>query len=80
MDVQLKILQALPSFLQNYSKYVVGDMLSIVLHICSILQSSKTAVINNTAAATIQQLVVSVFDQVVNEDRKLFHHPSLAAI
>lgn len=32
--------------------------------------------ITNTAAATLQQLVVSVFDQVVAEDRTLFSYSS----
>ncbi|KAG7109791.1 Protein MON2 like protein [Verticillium longisporum] len=31
--------------------------------------TSKNAIVNNTSAATLQQLVVSVFDKVVTEDR-----------
>ncbi|KAG5994320.1 hypothetical protein E4U52_001273 [Claviceps spartinae] len=69
MDVQLKILQALPSLLQNYSSQVQGDLLVTALNICFILQSSKNAIVNNTSAATLQQLVVSVFDKVVLEDK-----------
>lgn len=68
LDVQLKILQALPSLLQNYSSDLNGDLLVTALNICFILQSSKNAVVNNTSAATLQQLVVSVFDKVVAED------------
>lgn len=68
LDVQLKILQALPSFLQNYSSGLKGDLLVTALNICFILQSSKNAIVNNTSAATLQQLVVSVFDKVVSED------------
>lgn len=68
LDVQLKILQALPSLLQNYSAEVNGDLLVTALNICFILQSSKNAIVNNTSAATLQQLVVSVFDKVVVED------------
>lgn len=68
LDVQLKILQALPSLLQNYSSQVQGDLLVTALNICFILQSSKNAIVNNTSAATLQQLVVSVFDKVVMED------------
>lgn len=70
LDVQLKILQALPSLLQNYAIDVKGDLLVTALNICFILQSSKNAIVNNTSAATLQQLVVSVFDKVVTEDRK----------
>ncbi|KAJ6437836.1 Protein MON2 [Purpureocillium lavendulum] len=68
LDVQLKILQALPSLLQNYADDIRGDLLVTALNICFILQSSKNAIVNNTSAATLQQLVVSVFDKVVAED------------
>ncbi|GJC98889.1 endosomal peripheral membrane protein [Colletotrichum higginsianum] len=68
LDVQLKILQALPSLLQNYATDLKGDLLITALNICFILQSSKNAIVNNTSAATLQQLVVSVFDKVVTED------------
>lgn len=69
LDVQLKILQALPSLLQNYSSDLNGNLLVTALNICFILQSSKNAIVNNTSAATLQQLVVSVFDKVVAEDK-----------
>lgn len=39
------------------------------LNICFILQSSKNAIVNNTSAATLQQLIVSVFEKVVAEDK-----------
>lgn len=68
LDVQLKILQALPSLLQNYASDLKGNLLVTALNICFILQSSKNAIVNNTSAATLQQLVVSVFDKVVAED------------
>ncbi|KAK5651395.1 hypothetical protein OQA88_12552 [Cercophora sp. LCS_1] len=69
LDVQLKILQALPSLLSNYAADVKGELLITALNICFILQSSKNAIVNNTSAATLQQLVVSVFDKVVAEDK-----------
>ncbi|PHH73715.1 hypothetical protein CDD80_3618 [Ophiocordyceps camponoti-rufipedis] len=69
LDVQLKILQALPSMLQNYAAHLQGDLLVTLLNVCFSLQSSKNAIVNNTAAATLQQLVVSVFDKVVAEDK-----------
>lgn len=68
LDVQLKILQALPSLLQNYADELKGELLAAALNICTILQSSKNGIVNNTAAATLQQLVVAVFDKVVVED------------
>ncbi|KAK0738985.1 guanine nucleotide exchange factor in Golgi transport N-terminal-domain-containing protein, partial [Apiosordaria backusii] len=69
LDVQLKILQALPSLLSNYAADVKGELLVTALNVCFILQSSKNAIVNNTSAATLQQLVVSVFDKVVSEDK-----------
>lgn len=68
LDVQLKILQALPSLLQNYSKEVQGDLLVTALNICFILQTTKNGIVNNTSAATLQQLVMTVFEKVVAED------------
>ncbi len=68
LDIQLKILQALPFLLQNYAEELKGELLATALSICSTLQGSKISVVNNTAAATLQQLVVSVFDKVVTED------------
>ncbi|RPA82192.1 hypothetical protein BJ508DRAFT_208402 [Ascobolus immersus RN42] len=68
VDVQLKILQSLPAILQNYGDEVNGPLLSDILHLCSTLQAGKNAIVNNTAAATFLQLVVSTFDKVVDED------------
>ncbi|GKU03241.1 unnamed protein product [Fusarium langsethiae] len=70
LDVQLKILQALPSLVQNYASDLKGNLLVTTLNICFTLQSSKNAIVNHTSAATLQQLVVSVFDKVVAEDKK----------
>ena len=67
-DVQLRVLQALPSLFQNYGQDLHGPLLAKALAICSTLQGSKTVAVNSTAAATLQQLVVSVFDKVVAED------------
>lgn len=36
--------------------------------ICFRLQDSKIVVVNNTAAATLRQLVIFVFDKVAKED------------
>ncbi|KFZ09242.1 hypothetical protein V502_08860 [Pseudogymnoascus sp. VKM F-4520 (FW-2644)] len=78
LDVQLKLLQALPSLLQNYGKDIQGELLASVLNICTILQASKNGIVNNTAAATLQQLVVTVFDKVVTEDSVLLEIPTIA--
>lgn len=78
LDVQLKILQALPALLSNYSADVKGDLLVTALNVCFILQSSKNAIVNNTSAATLQQLVVSVFDKVVAEDSEYLFYLRIA--
>jgi hypothetical protein len=77
LDVQLKILQALPSLVQNYASDLKGNLLVTTLNICFTLQSSKNAIVNHTSAATLQQLVVSVFDKVVSEDSKSYRVPLL---
>ncbi len=68
IDIQIKILQVLPSLLQNYATYLTGDLLVTALHICFLLLGSKTGVISNTASATLQQLVVYVLEKVAKED------------
>ncbi|KAK4147388.1 uncharacterized protein C8A04DRAFT_9050 [Dichotomopilus funicola] len=80
LDVQLKILQALPALLSNYSSDVKGELLITALNVCFILQSSKNAIVNNTSAATLQQLVVSVFDKVVTEDRSGGGSPAVGEV
>ncbi|KAL4933905.1 putative endosomal peripheral membrane protein (Mon2) [Aspergillus undulatus] len=69
LDIQLKILQTLPSLLQHYSNDLGGDLLVTTLEICATLQSSKTLAVSSTAAATLQQLVVSTFERVSLEDQ-----------
>ncbi|KAK7623869.1 hypothetical protein IWX48DRAFT_360204 [Phyllosticta citricarpa] len=72
LDTQLKILQALPSLLQNYSNDIRGELLSSVLQVCSSLQTAKNPAVSGTAAATLQQLVISTFEKVVAEDGKQY--------
>lgn len=69
LDIQLKVLQALPSLLQNYAEDLKGDLLSEALEVCSSLQSAKAQTVSGVAAATLQQLVTSVFEKVASEDR-----------
>ncbi|KAF2748140.1 hypothetical protein M011DRAFT_401549 [Sporormia fimetaria CBS 119925] len=79
-EIQLKILQALPSIVQNYAVEIRGDALAIVLQICSELQNSKNFAVSNTAAATLQQLVISVYDRVAAEDEKALEIPTSAEV
>ncbi|KAL4773049.1 hypothetical protein BDW60DRAFT_206801 [Aspergillus nidulans var. acristatus] len=69
LDIQLKILQTLPSLLQHYSNDLGGELLVATLEICATLQSSKTLAVSSTAAATLQQLVVSTFERISMEDK-----------
>jgi hypothetical protein len=60
----------LPALLHNYSDQLSGELLAHTLEICATIQVSKVAAVSNTAAATLQQLVISVFEKVVAEDGK----------
>ncbi|ETI22028.1 hypothetical protein G647_06098 [Cladophialophora carrionii CBS 160.54] len=68
-EPQLKVLQTLPSLLQLYVDDIRGEILARILELCAVLQSSKTAVVSNTAAATFQQLVSTVFENGERKDR-----------
>ena len=63
LDIQLKVLQALPSLLQNYTNALTGDLLLSAYQVCFQLYSSRTAVVSNTAAAALQQLVNLTFEK-----------------
>ncbi|KAG9244804.1 endosomal peripheral membrane protein-like protein [Calycina marina] len=77
IDVQLKILQTLPSLILNYPDDIKGELLAAALNICTALQSSKNPSVNNIAAATLQPLVVSVFDKVIDEDKIALEVPTI---
>lgn len=70
LDIQLKVLQALPSLVQNYSDDLKGDLLSGTLQVCSSLQAAKVQTVSGVAAATLQQLVTTVFERVATEDSR----------
>lgn len=56
--------------LQNYADDLKGDLLSGALEVCSSLQSARVQTVSGVAAATLQQLVTTVFERVTNEDRR----------
>ncbi|EZF32770.1 hypothetical protein H101_03643 [Trichophyton interdigitale H6] len=70
LEIQLKILQTLPSLFRFYADNLTGTLLASTLEICATLQNSKTTAVSNTAAATLQQLVIAVFEKVSQEDSK----------
>lgn len=80
LDVQLKVLQALPSLLQNYADELKDELLAGALQVCSSLQSAKVQTISGVATATLQQLVTAVFERVTEEDRKAAHIPATAKV
>jgi hypothetical protein len=55
--------------LQFYSNELSGELLADALEICATLQASKMIAVSSTAAATLQQLVVSTFERVSSEDK-----------
>ncbi|PSK40321.1 hypothetical protein B9Z65_24 [Elsinoe australis] len=68
LDIQLKILQALPGLAQNYADHLTGSLLAAALRVCAALQHVKVPTVSAVAVATLQQLVVLVFDKVAMED------------
>lgn len=67
VDIQLKILQTLLSML-TYCADMHGDTLGTALLLCFKLQDSRVSVVSSTAAATLRQAIMVVFDRVSIED------------
>ncbi|OCF31812.1 hypothetical protein I316_06619 [Kwoniella heveanensis BCC8398] len=63
VDIQLKILQTLLSIL-TYNRDVHDEVLGNALLLCFKLQDSRVSVVSSTAAATLRQAVMSIFDRV----------------
>lgn len=73
------MLQALPSLLQNYGESLTGPLLVTSFQVCFLLHSSKTGVVSNTAAATLQQLVNATFDKLNDPNGELIYKPPRGA-
>lgn len=67
VDIQLKILQTLLSML-TYCTDMHGETLGTALLLCFKLQDSRVSVVSSTAAATLRQAIMVVFDRVSVED------------
>ncbi|GMK54425.1 hypothetical protein CspeluHIS016_0110110 [Cutaneotrichosporon spelunceum] len=67
VDIQLKVLQTLLSIL-TYCKDMHGDTLGTALLLCFKLQDSRVSVVSSTAAATLRQAIMVVFDRVAATD------------
>ncbi|KAG0303002.1 hypothetical protein BGZ98_007064 [Dissophora globulifera] len=66
VEIQLKILQTILPLLTNYD--VHAESLAEALLLCFRLQDSRVVFVNNTAAATLRQLVIYIFEKVGDED------------
>ncbi|KAF9574751.1 hypothetical protein EC968_005537 [Mortierella alpina] len=66
VEIQLKMLQTILPLLTNYN--VHGEYLAEALLLCFRLQDSRVVFVNNTAAATLRQLVIYIFEKVGDED------------
>ncbi|KAG7660662.1 MON2 [[Candida] subhashii] len=65
VDIQFRILQCLPSFMQSYNNEFTGETLLQLLEICSSLTASnKSTIVINTASATLQQLFSTIYDKL----------------
>ncbi|ORX59158.1 hypothetical protein BCR36DRAFT_317060 [Piromyces finnis] len=68
-EIQLKVLQVLLSFFTVFTE-VYGEDLYNALLICIFINNSKNPVVINTATATLNQLIVSIFEKVNREDKE----------
>lgn len=67
LEVQLKILQTLPSLLQLYAADLHGEALSRTLSVCADLSGNKLPMVSSTASATFQQLLSAVFTKATTK-------------
>lgn len=70
VELQLKLLQAFSALLLSY-RSIHDHLLALTLKLCFQLQSSKVQVVGSTAAATVRQAVMVVFEKVAEEDKIL---------
>ena len=69
VDIQLKILQTVSAMLTEYSG-ITSTLLSNTLMLCfSLYEHSRVTVVSSTAAATLRQNIMTVFDKVHAEDQ-----------
>ncbi|SNX81872.1 related to MON2 - peripheral membrane protein with a role in endocytosis and vacuole integrity [Melanopsichium pennsylvanicum] len=71
VDVQLKILQIASALLSSYSNLHNADLSNTLMLGFKLHEGSKVAVVSSTAAATLRQSVMAVFDKVKQEDAVL---------
>ncbi len=65
---ELKLLQTI-TLLISTNNLVQGESLAKALSLCFRLHFTKNSTTNNTASATIRQLVSAIFERVQTEDQ-----------
>ncbi|SAM61616.1 related to MON2-peripheral membrane protein with a role in endocytosis and vacuole integrity [Ustilago bromivora] len=71
VDVQLKVLQIASALLTSYATLHNADLSNTLMLGFKLHEGSKVAVVSSTAAATLRQSVMAVFDKVKEEDNVL---------
>ncbi|ORY29654.1 guanine nucleotide exchange factor in Golgi transport N-terminal-domain-containing protein [Naematelia encephala] len=66
VDIQLRLLQTLLSIL-TFNRDVHDEVLGNALLLCFKLQESRVSVVSSTAAATLRQAVMIVFDRITSD-------------
>ena len=74
-DIQIKILQVLPTLLQIYPAELQGALLFLSLDICVTLHNNRAGAVSNTASATLQQLVLNIIERLQDD----IHHTAPSA-
>lgn len=66
VEIQLKVLQVVPSLFKTYAKYIYGPLCSKLLLCCSnlLLLSNKSPTVADTASATLLQLIDELFERL----------------
>lgn len=70
-EIYLRLLQTCLILLTSNQAMVTGKNLAHAIVLCFRLHFTKNEVVNNTAEATIRQVVALVFDRVVAEDKEM---------
>ena len=71
IDAQLRILQTVSALITGYTG-ITAQLLSSTLMVCfALYEHSRVAVVSSTAAATLRQSIMVVFDKVNDEDHAL---------
>lgn len=71
VDAQLKILQIASALLTAYASVTAARLSSVLMLCFDLYEHARVTVVTSTAAATLRQNIMTVFDKVVDEDALL---------